>query len=149
MNDFNNISSNRGAPSAATVKYIDFLIEHNLNTKNIDREEIKDKENIYAKVSIGNLSFPHKNLLLKGVPGTGKSRAIENIIKYKLELKDHKENILRINIHSASSNADLMQGIGISSNDGEIEYKEKQGLILNLIEKATYHPKQPFVSLQV
>ena len=45
LNDFNNISSNRGAPSAATVKYIDFLIEHNLNTKNIDREEIKDKGN--------------------------------------------------------------------------------------------------------
>ena len=142
--DFNKSVSN-GVPSAATAKYKDFLIEHNLDTKNIDKEEIKDKENIYAKVSIGNLTFLHKNLLLKGVPGTGKSRAIENIINNKLELQDHKENILRINIHSASSNADLMQGIGISSNDGQIEYKEKQGLILNLIEKATYHPKQPFV----
>jgi len=89
--------------------------------------------------------FKIKTLLLKGVPGTGKSRAIENIINDKLQLKDHKQNILRINIHSASSNADLMQGIGISSTDGKIEYKEKQGLILNFIEKATFHPNQPFV----
>jgi len=89
--------------------------------------------------------FKIKTLLLKGVPGTGKSRAIENIINNKLNLKDHKQNILRINIHSASSNADLMQGIGISSTDGKIEYKEKQGLILNFIEKATFNPNQPFV----
>ena len=105
------------------------------------------KETVRVVKKIGNLAFPHKNLLLKGVPGTGKSRAIENIIndKDKLNLENHKQNILRINIHSASSNADLMQGIGISSKDGKIEYKEKQGLILNLIEKATFNPKQPFV----
>lgn len=113
---------------------------------------IEDKEDSFndedwsdSNKKIGNLTFSYKNLLLKGVPGTGKSRAIENIINEKLKLEDHKENILRINIHSASSNADLMQGIGISSHDGKIEYKEKQGLILNLIERATYHPNQPFV----
>jgi len=92
-------------------------------------------------------NFKYKNILLKGVPGTGKSRLIDTIIKNQLNLKDHYEtNVLRINVHSASSNADLMQGIGISSNDdGHIEYKEKQGLILELIEKATFNPNQPFV----
>ncbi len=100
---------------------------------------------IFSTKEKGDLNFKIKNLLLKGVPGTGKSRAIEKIINEKLNLKDHKENILRINIHSASSNADLMQGIGISSKDGKIEYKEKQGLILNLIERATFKPHQPFV----
>jgi DNA polymerase III delta prime subunit len=103
------------------------------------------KEQLFSKEKLGNLTFKIKTLLLKGVPGTGKSRAIENIINNKLQLKDHKQNILRINIHSASSNADLMQGIGISSTDGKIEYKEKQGLILNFIEKATFNPNQPFV----
>ncbi len=103
------------------------------------------KKQFFSKEQFGNLTFPHKNILLKGVPGTGKSRAIENIINEKLKLKEHKENVLRINIHSASSNADLMQGIGISSKDGQIEYKEKQGLILNLIQRATFKPKQPFV----
>jgi len=102
-----------------------------------------DKKTFTTQI-IGNLTFPHKNILLKGVPGTGKSRAIENIIKDKLGLEKYRENILRINIHSASSNADLMQGIGIGSKGGQIEYKEKQGLILNLIEKATFHPQQPF-----
>ena len=100
---------------------------------------------IFSTKEKGDLNFKIKNLLLKGVPGTGKSRAIENIINHKLNLKNQKENILRINIHSASSNADLMQGIGISSKDGKIEYKEKQGLILNLIERATFKPHQPFV----
>jgi hypothetical protein len=116
-------------------KLLNFL---NPSRKNIDLK-------FSTKVKGNRKNFKIKNLLLKGVPGTGKSRAIENIIHNKLELKDHKENILRINIHSASSNADLMQGIGISSKDGQIEYKEKQGLILNLIQRATFNPNQPFV----
>ncbi|HHH53042.1 MAG TPA: hypothetical protein ENK91_05240, partial [Bacteroidetes bacterium] len=88
----------------------------------------------------------YKNILLKGVPGTGKSRTIDNIIKNQLNLGKHLDShVLRINIHSASSNADLMQGIGISSNEkGEIEYKERQGLIFEFIEKATFNPNQPF-----
>ncbi len=145
--DFNQSISN-GVPSASIKKYINFLSEQNLDISTKVKDEfigIEDKENKFSNKSKGNLTFPHKNLLLKGVPGTGKSRAIENIINNKLNLKNHKENILRINIHSASSNADLMQGIGISSKDGQIEYKEKQGLILNLIERATFHPNQPFV----
>ncbi len=38
-----------------------------------------------------------------------------------------------------------MQGIGINSNGGNIEYKEKQGLIYNHIKKALFAPNQPFV----
>lgn len=91
-------------------------------------------------------NFEYKNILFKGVPGTGKSRAIDTIIEKYLDIKNEKENILRINIHSASSNSDLMQGIGISTNDrGNIKYSEKQGLILDIIKRATLHPKQPFV----
>jgi 5-methylcytosine-specific restriction enzyme B len=57
----------------------------------------------------------------------------------------HK-NVLRINIHSASSNADMMQGIGVSTNkDGQISYHEKKGLLLHHIQKAIAHPYQPFV----
>lgn len=90
--------------------------------------------------------FTYKNILFKGVPGTGKSRAVNNIIKNELGLAKNDENVLRINIHSASSNSDLMQGIGISSDDkGQINYGEKQGLILDLIKRATFAPSQPFV----
>ena len=89
--------------------------------------------------------FPYKNLLLKGVPGTGKSQTIENIIENELNLKNSPKNVCRINIHSASSNADLMQGIGISSDNGNIEYREKQGLIYNHIKEALFAPNQPFV----
>lgn len=94
----------------------------------------------------GNLDFSYKNILFKGVPGTGKSRAISEIIKNHLELAKNDKNTLRINIHSASSNSDLMQGIGISTSDqGNIKYSEKQGLILDIIKRATLHPNQPFV----
>jgi len=142
--DFSQSMSN-GVPSASVGKYIKFL--ENIENLNNVKEDFNRYQKNYKSIqkNIGNLTFPHKNLLLKGVPGTGKSRAIENIINNKLKLENHKENILRINIHSASSNADLMQGIGISSNNGQIEYKEKQGLILNLIQKATFNPNQPFV----
>jgi len=112
-------------------------------TPNISKNE-KEKEKFTNK-ALGNLDFPHKNLLLKGVPGTGKSHTLETIIENDLNLKDNPKNICHINIHSASSNADLMQGIGINSNNGQIEYKEKQGLIYNHIKKALFTPNQPFV----
>jgi hypothetical protein len=117
------------------------LSEAKEDKKTMKTEETKEK---FIKNEI-EYNFPHKNLLLKGVPGTGKSQTIENIIENQLNLKDKPTNICRINIHSASSNADLMQGIGINSNNGDIEYKEKQGLIYNHIKKALFAPNQPFV----
>ncbi len=103
------------------------------------------KSCIFSDESKGNLDFIYKNILFKGVPGTGKSRAINEIIKNYLGLAKNDKNTLRINIHSASSNSDLMQGIGISSENGNIKYSEKQGLILDIIKRATFHPNQPFV----
>ena len=86
------------------------------------------------------------NLLLKGVPGTLKSSLLDRIIEEDLEIKNKPENILRINIHSAITNAELMQGIGISTTEeGNILYLEKEGLILNHIKKAIMYPHQPFV----
>lgn len=121
---------------------IDHLIIN--DTENNIPQDNREK-NEFSALEEGSLEYPLNNILFKGVPGTGKSRTIDKIIQFKLALDKHHENILRINIHSASSNADLMQGIGITSESGQIAYKEKQGLILNLIKRATYKPKQPFV----
>jgi DNA polymerase III delta prime subunit len=115
--------------------------------RNLTKKEEKTMKEKFITDSIV-YKFPHKNLLLKGVPGTGKSQTIENIIEDDLQLNTkelQKNNVCRVNIHSASSNADLMQGIGIDSKGGNIEYKEKQGLIYNHIKKALFAPKQPFV----
>lgn len=114
--------------------------EENSLTKNEEVAKIKFSDELKGKEN-----FEYKNILFKGVPGTGKSRAIDTIIENHLDIKNEKENILRVNIHSASSNSDLMQGIGISSSDGNIKYSEKQGLILDIIKRATFHPNQPFV----
>jgi len=123
------------------------LVNREVKQESKEEKKVMEPEEIKEHFITDSIAyaFEHKNLLLKGVPGTGKSQTIENIIEHKLNLKDRPDNICRINIHSASSNADLMQGIGINSNGGEIEYKEKQGLIYNHIKKALFTPNQPFV----
>ncbi len=116
-----------------------------------EKEEIVTEEATTEKFtnkSLGSLDFPHKNLLLKGVPGTGKSTTINQIIydKDKLKMQGLDDNVLRINIHSASSNSDLMQGISITTDDkSNIIYAEKRGAVLKHIFKAIFKPKQPFV----
>ena len=134
------------------LNFDDLILEINDIEDESIQKEVTSKENkeieklTFSDEEKGNLEFPYKNILFKGVPGTGKSRAINEIIKNKLELAKNDKNVLRINIHSASSNSDLMQGIGISTNDkGNIKYSEKQGLILDIIKRATLHPNQPFV----
>lgn len=143
-NGLTNVQGKREIKNLSLLKYI----QDNENIINDNDKEMainKEKKKIFSEEEIV-YDFKYKNILLKGVPGTGKSRMIDKIINHHLKLEKHQENnVLRINIHSASSNADLMQGIGISSNEkGEIEYKERQGLIFDLIEKATFNPNQPF-----
>jgi len=130
----------------------------NIEIDAYDNEEHKDvkeesvamktkemKENFTNKF-LGSLVFSHKNLLLKGVPGTGKSKTIDNIIENDLDMNGIIDNVLRINIHSASSNSDLMQGISISTDDkSNILYQEKRGAVLKHIFKAMFKPNQPFV----
>lgn len=116
------------------------------NTKQIDREQFSTKPLDETGKTNKWMDFSYLNILFKGVPGTGKSYAVNNIIENFLNLSLNHNNVLRINIHSASSNSDLMQGIGISSNDsGKIIYNEKQGLILDIIKRATFNPMQPYV----
>ncbi|EIF51385.1 AAA family ATPase [Sulfurovum sp. AR] len=129
------------------------------NLIKLDEKAIKfiiDETNIHETPPVEIISedngksdtnFEYKNILLKGVPGTGKSHLIDKtLINKELKLSTNDENVLRINVHSASSNADLMQGIGINTTTShDIEYKEKQGLILDHIYEAILHPKQAFV----
>lgn len=98
----------------------------------------------YKNIPNGMTQVP-LNLILKGVPGTGKSRLINKIINNILKIND-ASRVLRVNIHSASSNADLMQGIGIATTkENNIQYLEKTGLILRHIENAIKRPDQDFV----
>ncbi len=156
-----NLRMSNGVPSASIGKYIKFLESINSEDDNketdstesnnlskeenqaMKKQEIKEQ---YTNKLLGNLNFSHKNLLLKGVPGTGKSKTIDNIIENDLDMNSIRDNVLRINIHSASSNSDLMQGISIST-DGEnnILYQEKRGAVLKHIFKAMFKPNQPFV----
>lgn len=153
-NDFiecvNNVENEDEVESFDDIEVVvDTFDEENKN-KTKEEKELMVKEvaiEQFTDKSLGSLHFPHKNLLLKGVPGTGKSHTIEDIIEHQLDMSVIKEtNLLRINIHSASSNSDLMQGISISTDDkSNILYKEKRGAVLNHIFKAMFKPNQPFV----
>lgn len=132
-------------PSNGLKQYIKFLRDSS-NKISCESNNKFNEHFIFSNELDGSLDFEYKNILFKGVPGTGKSRAIDKIIEEYLKLSKNHNNVLRINIHSASSNSDLMQGIGISTNqDGIIKYSEKQGLILDIIKRATFYPNQPFV----
>lgn len=155
-NDNEEIKNYKELVNSIPKEYQRKLIENLFDnfSKNIEQTDSGKKE-IHELIKFSRKSlndkdkkleeFPYLNILFKGVPGTGKSFAINNIIENHLNLKLYSDNVLRINIHSASSNSDLMQGIGISSNDGNIKYSEKQGLIFDIIKRATFNPNQPFV----
>jgi hypothetical protein len=86
------------------------------------------------------------NLLLKGVPGTGKSHLIDGIIKDHLELPLSSDNVKRLNVHSASDNTSFMQGVGVSLGENDaLIYSEKRGEVLKHLMHAIRNPKQPFV----
>jgi hypothetical protein len=85
------------------------------------------------------------NILLKGVPGTGKSHLFDKIIKDNLRLDAQSHNIKRINVHAASDNTAFMQGVGISLKDKQLTYEEKRGGVLQHLLEAIKHPFQPYV----
>lgn len=129
------------------LKSLGIKNENSLFSDNIETSVVNQIEAFsFSDTKKGKLDFEYKNILLKGVPGTGKSRLINKSFLIKeLQLGINDPNVLRINIHSASSNADLMQGIGITTNSqNQVEYREKQGLILNHLYEAIKHPYQAF-----
>lgn len=180
--EYDDIKNTIGLVSNVNCEDIKLMIEHFYDSysdtakeNNFDflQNEIEDEklfpsphispESIRIVASNIDNKFDRKNILLKGVPGTGKSTLLSNIVERKIfKLKDPAldmkgnpclsrssllgNNVLRINIHSASSNSDLMQGIGIATDDqSRILYSEKRGLILRHIEKACFRPSLPFV----
>ncbi|KAA1150668.1 hypothetical protein EU510_16425 [Pseudoalteromonas sp. FUC4] len=92
------------------------------------------------------------NLLLKGVPGTGKSWSIDQILnKYfslEVPVTNNEGQILsrlkRINLHSGSTNSSLMQGVSVSAKENGVVYDEKIGLILDFVLTAIKYPSIPF-----
>lgn len=140
---FQTLYAGQGVSECIIFNKFDFLKVYGFDTIYSNANEVMYKFNT---TKVASLKYSLKNILFKGVPGTGKSTIIDEIINQQLGLEKYSDNILRINIHSASSNADFMQGIGISTtNDNQIEYREKQGLIFDHIRRACYAPNQPFV----
>ena len=115
-NDIKNLNTFKASFTQKIVSTSDNIIEYKDTQKELSFTEDKEIEKLkFSNETKGNIKFPYRNILFKGVPGTGKSETIKNIITDKLDMKELTDNVLRINIHSASSNSDLMQGISIST----------------------------------
>jgi len=105
----------------------------------------------HLESSYSKLPLP-LNMILSGVPGTGKSFLIKEIIENyfasfrRLDNGSTFENVLKINVHSETKNSSLMQGISVGLNaEGSIFYGEKRGAILELILTALQYPDIPFL----
>jgi hypothetical protein len=144
------------------ASYLKFLRSNIIdNTFNILPMANSFSSNLYGVVATKLINnYEYLNVLLKGVPGTGKSRAFEQIINNEIfalkegETEDDcltieklkNKNVIRINIHSGLTNSELMQGIGVITTElNEIKYYEKRGLILKHIAKAILNPSLPYV----
>jgi hypothetical protein len=142
--------------------YLKFLRNNIIdNTLNILPMANNFSSDLYGKVAPTLINkYEYLNVLLKGVPGTGKSRHFEQIIDNNLfalqagQIEDEcltleklkNKNVIRINVHTGLTNSELMQGIGVITTDtNEIKYYEKRGLILKHIAKAILNPNLPYV----
>ncbi|WP_123907100.1 hypothetical protein [Flavobacterium johnsoniae] len=142
--------------------YLKFLRNNTIdNTFNILPMANSFSSDLYGTVAATlKNEYKYLNVLLKGVPGTGKSREFEEIINNEIfalksgEVEDtcltieklKNKNVIRINVHSGLNNSELMQGIGVISTDtNEIKYYEKRGIVLKHIAKAILNPSLPYV----
>ncbi|MEC4114956.1 hypothetical protein VSO92_12670 [Myroides pelagicus] len=142
--------------------YKEFLSKQFIdNTFNIFTMPNSFNTGAYHEVSTKiNNDYPFYNVLLKGVPGTGKSHFIEQVLNVEIfGLKETEtehaclstsvlknKNVIRLNIHLGLSNSELMQGIGVHTTAAnEIKYYEKRGIVLKHIAKAILNPSLPYV----
>lgn len=116
----------------------------------VDEEFLQDISQ--TSTNFENLAHIPKNILIKGVPGTGKSTTINRLIQNSFDLDkvlqdkhgNRIERVLRINIHSATTNASLMQGVSVGTDGSQLIYSEKRGLVLNFLLSAVVNPDMPF-----
>ena len=119
----------------------------------VEEETVSYDDSLNA--SDTHIDIPDKiplNLLFKGVPGTGKSWTIDEILsthfKSATTITDSQgkrlARIKRINLHSGSTNSSLMQGVSVSAKDGNVVYDEKVGIILDFVLTSIKYPSIPF-----
>jgi 5-methylcytosine-specific restriction endonuclease McrBC GTP-binding regulatory subunit McrB len=88
-----------------------------------------------------------KQLILQGVPGTGKTHVARNLAR--LLVNGHEEAIRLVQFHPAYSYEEFVEGIKVRSVaiDGrhDVTYPVEDGLLCRFAAEASAHPSQPHV----
>ena len=122
--------------------YTDWLVNPNEPTEIFHR-----KPHGVSMTQFPSPNLQLHNVLLQGVPGTGKSYQVDEYCKEIFPCPQlRQEQVLRINVHSALENNHLMQGIGIELDEKKhVKYIPRQGILLQHILKSIGNPNRLFV----
>lgn len=105
-----------------------------LDVRESINKDIKKSFNEYQNLIINKIYKKlklHKNVILSGCSGSGKSSII-NLIRNKFMINE------AMHWHSSTSYEDVLEGISATLNsNGEIEYRYKKGALLKLLENKT------------
>lgn len=88
-----------------------------------------------------------EQIIYYGVPGSGKSFAIDNLIKEKVHNKEEREEqVLRVVFHPEYSNADFVGQIlpKFDEKQSKIDYFFNPGPFTNILKKAYTNPDKPY-----
>jgi len=136
--------------------FSDLMLERNLRrTLNLDELQVKiaiGEEDSYEKRKssdhkILNLLTIHKNLVLEGVPGTGKTHSIDLIEKEWYSLTGRKLAKPKVlTMHPSTTYEDFISGIRpVIPKDGEPPFQYVDGFFKKAVHEAIDNPKMDFL----
>lgn len=100
---------------------------------------VKDSE--LSEKSTTPSPYSPTQIIYYGVPGSGKSNAINNILKNELaDNKDREEQVCRVVFHPEYTNADFVGQILPRVKSGDVKYEFKPGPFTKILYKALHNP---------
>ncbi len=116
------------------------LIESYQTYMDLSHEEVTEDENQYSNIETDESEYNivGDNILLYGVPGSGKSWTIAH------EYCSNEENIERLVFHPDYTYADFVGQILPDVDDGNVKYEFTPGPFTSIMEKAYINPNKHY-----
>lgn len=106
-------------------------------------DEIWNKENAYLSQELSTYTNPMQTIFY-GVPGSGKSHKIKEILQNKLNISNIENQVVRTVFHPEYTNADFVGQILPNVKDGQVQYKFTPGPFSIILKKALLDSKNNY-----